>query len=320
MAASILSSSWPARPTNGLPSRSSSRPGASPISISARLGRAAIKTQVLGRRLEAAAVEGRQGASRSSQVTGGAGGASCRHDGCVRQHGGKGPRHAAEGRRRWRRARRQVWGPGRRGWLGLARRRWRGGRRCRRGRPWCCRPQAELVPRGHIAPSEPIDGRLRRRASSTPMSRYQSSRAASSAWWRVSVHGRNLCQPAAICSKALRAQRPTLDAAGRPRPIEPASDGLGKNADGARGCSESRPREAMEFDVVIVGAGPAGLAAAIRLKQLAANGRQGAVGCRAGEGLRGRRAHPVGRRHRSDRPQCARFPTGRPRARPSRRR
>src|SRR5215472_2643347 len=33
--------------------------------------------------------------------------------------------------------------------------------------------------------------------------------------------------------------------------------------------SDLPPREAMEFDVVIIGAGPAGLAAAIRLKQLA---------------------------------------------------
>ena len=53
-------------------------------------------------------------------------------------------------------------------------------------------------------------------------------------------------------------------------------------------------REVMEFDVVIVGAGPAGLGAAIRLKQLASAGA-GSVGLRAGKGLGSRRAYPLRR-------------------------
>jgi electron-transferring-flavoprotein dehydrogenase len=47
-----------------------------------------------------------------------------------------------------------------------------------------------------------------------------------------------------------------------PDPKDPREAALGESADA--------PRESMAFDVVIVGAGPAGLAAACRLGQLAA--------------------------------------------------
>ena len=50
---------------------------------------------------------------------------------------------------------------------------------------------------------------------------------------------------------------------------------------------ERAPREAMDFDVVIVGAGPAGLATAIRLKQRAA---ERAATCRSSWSKKARRS------------------------------
>jgi len=56
------------------------------------------------------------------------------------------------------------------------------------------------------------------------------------------------------------------------------------------------PREAMEYDVVIVGGGPAGLSTAIRLKQLAAEKGTDVSVVVLEKGSEPRRAYPLGAR------------------------
>ncbi len=73
----------------------------------------------------------------------------------------------------------------------------------------------------------------------------------------------------------------------------------GRTAFAARREDRMTERESMQYDVVIVGAGPAGLTAAIRLKQLAAKSGARNQRLHPRKRQRGRRAHPVRRGDRS---------------------
>ena len=87
----------------------------------------------------------------------------------------------------------------------------------------------------------------------------------------------------------------------------------------SRRASPQMSRESMEFDVVVVGAGPAGLATACRLAQLARAARPRAFDRRRREGRGRRRAHRLRRRVRARARSTSCFPTGASAARPSRR-
>ena len=207
---------------------------------------------------------------------------ACRHHGRI---GSRGRKLALAGRRRRhdRRGRRRG-----------ARRRPSGGRRGRdRSHRGC---GLEGGAGGTVAPAQPVDGCLVHGVVDAHVA-VPGEQGGQFGGSRVVEHGDSLPRFRPDASPRL-----TLGKLATYRTLERLQAGDRPMAlDGP----EKEPREAMECDVVVVGAGPAGLATAIRLKQLAAARGQRTLRRGARKGVRGRRAYPVRGGDRSDRPRQA---------------
>ena len=112
---------------------------------------------------------------------------------------------------------------------------------------------------------------------------------------RHAAGGAGLARQAGALSAAPRPARGIRRAWCRPSSKSPISTAKPSASTARSACSRNEPmsnpgpaqRDVMEYDVAVVGAGPAGLATAIRLKQL----QPGAHGLRPREGIDARRAH-----------------------------
>ena len=233
IAASMRSSSCPARPTKGLPMRSSSAPGASPMIITGAAGLPSAKTVLVAVRFSGQASNPATSAASASIVVGLRGERARRLRRLRRRFG---QARAAGQRRAARPARRRAG----RGGAELA-------------RP--ARIGAASAPDA-VRSARSIERDCRRSPRRRPS---RSAIAAARAPVRVASGYRR------PCGRLMREQASRTVAL----PFSRSS-----YITGAKRCRR-RPvpeieRERMEYDVVIVGAGPAGLAAAIRLKQLAA--------------------------------------------------
>ena len=249
----MRSRSWPARPTNGRPIRSSSPPGASPTSMMRAPGAPSAKTSWVAVAFRAQPLETlralcagveRLGARRRVSRAARAASSAAAVAGASRRARGAGASLRRTCRRRAARA------FGRRP-------------RLRRLRDF----------------GEAVDAAFRRARDRRP-------RRSTSAAARAPAPGSSARQFSAdfiqtLCSRESRRfdrmTRRLVEGAGNPAQI---ASHFGMQTNGGRARRSTRgkmeqtncpPGKSMEYDVVIVGAGPAGLAAAIRLKQLDAN-------------------------------------------------